>query len=60
MLQILTMMAAAQWLRIWVCIEIPGSNVGKFYPMFSCTFLSRGECSIRESQPFTVVLVFAL
>ena len=56
------MMAAAQWLRIWVHIdlEIPGSNVGKFISTFSYTFLSYDDCSIRVSQPFTVVLIFLL
>ena len=29
------MIAAAQWIRIWVLsMEIPGSNTGKFYSTF--------------------------
>ena len=33
------MIAEAQWLKIWVfSMEVPGSNTGKFFSTFPCTF----------------------
>ena len=42
------MIAAAQWLRIWVIrMELPGSKAGKF----CSTFFMYYDCSIRIFQP---------
>ena len=51
------MIAAAQWLRIWMFgVEVAGSNAGKFFPTFSCTFLPCGDFSIRVFQPYELQL----
>ena len=38
-------------------VEVPGSNSGKFFSTFLCTFLPRGDCCIRvfQSSDFTLV-----
>ena len=43
------MIAASQWLRIWMFnMEVPGSNAGKYFPdILHAPFLSHGNCSIR-------------
>ena len=46
------MIAAVQWLRIWVfSMEVSGSNTGKFLNIFPAPFLPRGDCSIRVFRP---------
>ena len=46
------MIAAAQWLRIWVfSMEVPGlNNAGNFFYIFHVPLPPHGECFIRVSQ----------
>ena len=53
------MIAVAQWSRILVVsVKVPGSNAGQFFSTFSCTFLPRGDCSIRVFRPRDLQLLF--
>ena len=46
------MIAAAQWLRIWVfSMEVADLNAGKISDMIHAPLLPRGDCSIRVFRP---------